>query len=407
MRTHHSRILGLALVGALAGCAPTPGSPETAASVEPSAAGVPSASPSVRAVAFPTAAFADIREDPVSEEAAAEFQAILSEAAGAGGMTATVMTRNGTWSGAAGTADGERDMRPDDQFAIGSVTKSLIAAQVMQLVEAGELALEDPATRHLPAGLDFDTNEATIRQLLGMRSGIPDYSDALWSSLSTDRQRRWTSAEVLELVSATRSPAGGRYQYSSTNYVLLGLVVEQVRGRPLADVLRDGVLSGDGLERLIYQPDEVPTEPMAMPFGESLSALKAGGGYLSSLAAVTAAGPAGAIASDSSSLARWWSRFCGGELVSEASLTEMTTSSGSSTLGSRPATSTVSASWARRPMARRPWAMAGFRLGTRRGRCVSLRKVPSSWSSPIERIGGSSMSPMPWQSPRIQIDDDE
>jgi D-alanyl-D-alanine carboxypeptidase len=327
MRTHHDRVLALALVVALAGCAPTPGTTDTTASVEPSAA---SASPSQRAGAFPTAAFADIREDPVSEEAAAEFQAILSEAAGGaggGGMTATVMSANGTWSGAVGTADGVRDMRPDDQLAIGSITKSVIAAQVMQLVEAGELALDDAATDYLPADLDFDTNEATIGQLMGMRSGIPDYVDALWDSLSTDRQRSWTTAEVLELVADSRSPAGDAYQYSSTNYVLLGLVIEQVRQRPLAEVLRDGVLSGNGLERLVFQPEEVPTEPMAMPFGQSSSALEAGSGYLPSLAGATAAGAAGAMASDSASLARWWSRFCGGELVSEASLTEMTTSS--------------------------------------------------------------------------------
>lgn len=216
-------------------------------------------------------------------------------------------------------------MGPDDQLAIGSITKSVIAAQVMQLVEAGEVALDDRATDHLPAELDFDTNGATIRHLLGMRSGIPDYVDALWASLSTDRQRSRTSADVLELVGTARSPAGDRYQYSSTNYVLLGLIIEQARGRPLAGVLRDGVLSGEGLERLIFQPDEAPTEPMAMPGGESTDALGIGGGYLPSIAAVTAAGPAGAMASDSASLARWWSRLCGGELVSEASLTEMAT----------------------------------------------------------------------------------
>jgi D-alanyl-D-alanine carboxypeptidase len=197
----------------------------------------------------------------------------------------------------------------------------------MQLVEAGELALDDPATDYLPADLDFDTNEATIGQLMGMRSGIPDYVEALWDSLSTDRQRSWTTAALLELVADSRSPAGRWYEYSSTNYVLLGLVIEQVRQRPLAEVLRDGVLSGNGLERLVFQPDELPTEPMAMPFGQSSSALEAGGGYLPSLAGATAAGAAGGMASDSASLARWWSRFCGGELVSEASLTEMTTSS--------------------------------------------------------------------------------
>jgi D-alanyl-D-alanine carboxypeptidase len=261
----------------------------------------------------------------VSKEAAAEFQAILSGAAGGRGMTATVMTADGSWSGAVGSADGTRDMSPDDQLAIGSITKPVIAAQVMQLVEAGELNLDDPASDHLPSNLDFDTNQATIGHLVGMRSGIPDYVDALWDSLSTDRQRGWTQADVLELIGTARSPAGNAFEYSSTNYVLLGLIIEQVRGLPLADVLRDGVLSGDGAQRLVFQPDEVPTEPMAMPAGESTTALEMGGGYLPSLAAVTAAGAAGAMASDSATLARWWSRLCGGELVSEASLTGMTT----------------------------------------------------------------------------------
>jgi D-alanyl-D-alanine carboxypeptidase len=245
--------------------------------------------------------------------------------AGGAGVSATVMTADGTWSGATGKADGARDVRVDDQFAIGSITKSVVAAQVMQMVEAGELDLDDPIADHLPPNLDFDTNGATIRQLLGMHSGIPDYVDALWESLSSDRQRVWTPADLLELADGARSPAGVTFEYSSTNYALLGLMIEQVRGRPVADVLRDGVLGNEGTERLIYQPDETPTGPMAMPDGESTAALEKGGGYLPSLAGATAAGPAGGMASDSLSLARWWRAFCAGEIVSETSLTEMTT----------------------------------------------------------------------------------
>ena len=81
-------------------------------------------------------------------------------------MSATVMTADGTWSGATGSADGVRDVRVDSQFGIASITKSVIAAQVMQMVEAGELSLDAPATDYLPANFDFDTNGATIRQLL-------------------------------------------------------------------------------------------------------------------------------------------------------------------------------------------------------------------------------------------------
>ena len=153
------------------------------------------------------------------------------------------------------------------------MTKSVIAAQVMQMVEAGELDLDDPATDHLPPDLDFDTNGATIRQLLGHRSGIPDYYPPLLERLSTDRQRVWLNpalrglepADLLELVPDDRAPAGKEFGYTDTNYLLLGLVIEQIRGRPVGDVLRDGVLRIDGVERLIYQPDEVPTEPIAMP----------------------------------------------------------------------------------------------------------------------------------------------
>jgi D-alanyl-D-alanine carboxypeptidase len=315
------------LVVALAGCTPASRSKDKAASVEPSVSSAGSASPSEAAKAFPIEAFADLSEDPVSKETAVEFQAVLDDMAGGAGMAATVMSADGTWSGATGKADGVRDVRVDDQFAIHSVVKSVIAAQVMQMVEAGELDLDDPATDHLPAALDFDTNGATIRQLLGQRSGIPETNfEAEDPRLSAHPRRFWTLTDVLELVPPERAPAGQSFEYANANYQLLGLAIEQIRGRPVADVLRDGVLNVDGTDRLIYQPDEKPTAPMAMPSGHSTAALKKGGGYLPSLAAASADGAAGgALASDAPSLARWWRAFCAGEIVSQASLTEMAT----------------------------------------------------------------------------------
>jgi hypothetical protein len=75
---------------------------------------------------------------------AAKFRAAVDGLAGSGGVSVTLMTA-APGSGAAGKADGIRDVVVDDQFNIGSVTKSLAAAQVMQLVEAGELSLDDLA----------------------------------------------------------------------------------------------------------------------------------------------------------------------------------------------------------------------------------------------------------------------
>jgi len=312
--------------GPATGASPVPTAPREMASTPPTPSPTRLASPGPRAAAaFPIEAFAAINEDPVTAESAARFHAALAtrDVTGGGGMSATVMTAEGTWTGTTGTADGERDLRVDDQFAIASITKSVVAAQVMLMVEAGELALDDLVADHLPADLTFDTNGATIRQLLGHRSGLPDYYDLLDSSQQTEMQRVWTPAEILAMLPAERTPAGSTFSYAETNYLVLSLMIEHVRGRPLAVVLRDGALAVPGLERLVYQPDERPTEPMAMPAGAAHAILETTGGYLPSLASASAYHASGAIASDSRSLARWWRALCAGEIVSQRSLAEM------------------------------------------------------------------------------------
>lgn len=319
----HANVAGPALcLGVLLSGCGTGREPEPAPSVTGSS---PSVSSGPRALE--ASAFADIREDPVPPDLAGDYQDALTEMralAGGIGMSAAVMSADGTWTGASGKADGERDLRAEDQFAIASITKSVVAAQVMQMVEAGRLDLDDPADEHLPPDLGFDTNAATIRQLLGHRSGIPDYETDFLAKSATDPGRRWTPAEVLALVPATRAPAGQQFAYSSTNYFLLGLVIQHLSGRPVSSVLRDGVLGIDGVERLVHQPDEAPTEPMAMPGGGPSSLLDERGGFLPSFANTTGGGAAWAMASDAPSLAHWWRAFCSGEIVSQESLTEMT-----------------------------------------------------------------------------------
>ena len=301
----------MALVVAVAGCARTPGSTET---------GAP-ASPSKPAGGFPIEVFAALGEEPVSDELAAELQEVLETSAHGDGLTATVISPEGNWSGATGSAAGDRAMLPDDQMSIGSITKTLVAAQVMQLVEAGQLGLDDLAADRLPADLDFEPNGETIADLLSHRSGF--LSDIL-ADPDDDPLHAWTIEELLGTVGPERGPVSQAWEYKGITYVLLGLIVEHATGRPLAEVLRGGVLKGDGYERLIYQPDEPPTEPMAMPSGASADTFDNGGGYLPSLSFATAANSEGAMASDSASLARWFRALCAGQVVSPASLDEMT-----------------------------------------------------------------------------------
>ncbi|MEO8246348.1 MAG: serine hydrolase domain-containing protein [Chloroflexota bacterium] len=326
----HGSILTWALIVALAGCAAAKASgPETAASASPPDASAASASAVEAAAAFPTALFAGLGQDPLSDEVAADLQEVLDGSANGDGLTAAVITPEGTWSGATGMATAARAMVPDDQLAIASITKTIVAAQVMQLAERGELRVDDLAADHLPPDLRFDTNEARIIDLLSMRSGIPQYfadGDELAEVLTTDPSHVWTPEEKLATVAAERGPVGQEWEYIGTNYLLLGLIIQQVAGRSVADVLRGGVLAGHEYERLIYQPDERPTEPMAMTveLGATADAFEKGGGYLPSLSMVTMFTTDGGMASDSMSLARWFKGLCAGEVVSPASLNEMT-----------------------------------------------------------------------------------
>jgi D-alanyl-D-alanine carboxypeptidase len=275
---------------------------------------------------FPTSKFAGLGDEPVADELAVELQAVLDASAAGDGVTATLITPQGTWSGATGFAAGDRAMTPADQMSIASITKTLVAAQVMQLVEAGELNLDDRVADRLPPDVEFDANGATIVDLLSMRSGFPETlaDAATWDTLSSDPLHAWTPHEVLATVADERGTVGRTFEYRGANYVLLGLIVEHVTGRALVEVLRGGVLAGDGYGRLIYQPDERPTEPMALPNAAPTDTLDSVGGNLPTLAAVTATNAEGAMASDSASLARWWRTLCAGEVVSAATLDEMT-----------------------------------------------------------------------------------
>jgi D-alanyl-D-alanine carboxypeptidase len=320
-------LVALVVIGCGAGSAPTAAPSRSTSPAPPIATARPTETST--SWIFPSEAFAAITETPASTELSESLQSALAmhDVSGEGGMSATVMTADGTWSGTIGKADGVRDVQVDDQFAVASITKSVVSAQVLLMAEAGELSLDDPVAGYLPADLQFDTNGATIRQLLGHRSGLPDSYDLLYpNGQPADFQRAWTPSEILALLPPDRTPPGSHFLYAETNYLVLQLAIEHVRGRPLVDVLRDGgSLSVDGIDRLIYQPEERPSEPIAMPYGVAQDELSTRGGYLPSLASVSGNHASGAIASDSVSLAWWWRALCAGEIVSQSSLTEMST----------------------------------------------------------------------------------
>lgn len=180
------------------------------------------------------------------------LDAVIAE--GVPGAVAEVREDGRVWRGASGVADlTGTPARPSDRFRAGSVTKTFVATVVLQMVAEGRIALDDPIGRHLPGLLPTraDGAEVTVRQLLGHTSGIPNYTDVLRRQPDPIRSLQHSSYTPHELIAmAVREPwafdpgAPGHWQYSNTNYVVLGLLIEHAGGHPL----------GREIERRILRP---------------------------------------------------------------------------------------------------------------------------------------------------------
>ncbi len=137
-----------------------------------------------------------------------------------------------------GTADASgRPVTPDTPFAIGSLTKSMTALAVYQLVEAGELDLDGPVARYLPwFHLDGDSGPSpiTVRELLDQTSGIS--TSAGRSAFHGPVTSLDAQVRGLATVPAQSEP-GTAFAYSNMNYAALGLVVEKVSGEPFGRYL--------------------------------------------------------------------------------------------------------------------------------------------------------------------------
>src|SRR5262249_53483582 len=141
----------------------------------------------------------------------------------------------------------------DTRYRIQSIAKLLTAVAALKLVEDGRLALADPVARWfpgLPAGV-------TVRPLLTPTSGLA----AFWKLEPYKRSPPERPVDVVPLVAAAppNFAPGTRFDYANTNFLLLGLIVERVAGRPLADVLADAVFRPAGMTATGLDCDAIST----------------------------------------------------------------------------------------------------------------------------------------------------
>jgi D-alanyl-D-alanine carboxypeptidase len=212
-------------------------------------------------------------------------------------------------------------MRPDDRFRIGSITKTLVAAIVLQLVEEGQLTLEDRVGNWLPHLLP-NGEEITLRHLLQHTSGLPDYVDLpeLRSGAA------YGPRELIELA-LTNSPAreapGIRFSYASTNYLVLQLVIESATGSTLAHELERRIFRPLQLDDSSFAPLRI-SGPHARGYrAPSHAGIVTGTPVATSGEDAAWAWGAGAVVSSADDLARMFRALLGESLVTPERLEEM------------------------------------------------------------------------------------
>jgi D-alanyl-D-alanine carboxypeptidase len=256
------------------------------------------------------------------------FGVLLDRVVTAGAPGVLVVVRDGATvrseQRGSAAADGS-PMRADARFRIGSVTKTFVAALVLQLAQERTLRLEDTVERWLP-GVVPGGDRITVRDLLSHRSGLFDYVDD--RRVLSAPERRWTPLELVRLALAhprTSPIAGGRFSYSSTNYVLLGLVVEAAAKQPLERQLRSRLFEPLDLRRTAFVPGVVESPLVHGHRPPSHQGVVTGSPVDVAEEPAWWAGAAGAIVSDATDVQRFFAALLRGRILSPAYLREMET----------------------------------------------------------------------------------
>jgi D-alanyl-D-alanine carboxypeptidase len=184
------------------------------------------------------------------------------------GVSAAVMLPNGgIWEGKAGVSSQFPldSIETNYVFGLGSITKTITAACVLQMADQGLVHLDSSLFKYIQP-ITHVSAAITLRQLLRHESGVFDfvYHPSFSQNMNQAPNVTWTMAETM---AAYLQPAdfepGTQWAYSNSNYVLLGMVIEAVTGLPYHEAIRQRLLEPNDLDALTYRTVEVPPSPIA------------------------------------------------------------------------------------------------------------------------------------------------
>ena len=228
------------------------------------------------------------------------------------------------WIGAAGISKEGVPVHSDMQFAIASITKNIVAGLVLKLEEDGLLSIDDQIEMYVSTPETIDPS-ITIRQLLSHQSGLSDYINAsgFIDALFQDPARTYSPGEILSMVDQPLYDPGEKFSYSNTNYILLGLIIEQATSQSFLNVVRDQLFIPNAIE--FYLP---PEEAIAGESVNNWSTVLRNGlediSLVSKNAVYSSAWTAGGMWTSANDLNQWTKILFQGGFLSDSSLDKMT-----------------------------------------------------------------------------------
>lgn len=204
----------------------------------------------------------------LSLEDQAAIDAIVAANLTAPGATLMIQSPDGYYEKAYGkvsTAAGARNVTLDDHFRIGSCTKSFTATMILQAVDRGLLSLDDPLEKFFPGVPSGD--KMTVRHMISLRSGLFNEQGDLGMMIRyfLSPASDWSDQDTLAIMKQ-HQPAfepGSSWAYVNANFIILGMIVELVNGRPTRDVLQTDILDPLGLTQTSYPLNAKMPEPYA------------------------------------------------------------------------------------------------------------------------------------------------
>jgi D-alanyl-D-alanine carboxypeptidase len=207
----------------------------------------------------------------------------------------------------------------DTRFEIGSVTKQFTAAAILQLQEQGKLSIDDPLAKYLPTFPH--ANEITLRQLLNQVSGLPNYTSLPDIATAMATIPDATGKIVAYVNKPLNFTPGTKWEYSNTNYWVLGKVVSRVSGMSYEDYVREHIFKAAGMTHSGFVSDESGLDDFAIPYWQGPK--NDGPTQPAPTMLESWPGAAGAIVSTVGDLAAWDIALASGKVISRDSFALM------------------------------------------------------------------------------------